>query len=1009
MKKWILRALLALLCVPALAQTNLGPINTPMINSTLYVGSLSSGTAQFFPTIQSAVTAGCNIGTKNIVDIPPAYAGSDPISGVTGGCTDITLRDERVLPQVCYTWQTSVYSSSGISCAGSSGGGTPGGSSGSAQYNNAGSFAGLSGTGLEKLNGSSAPTIATPGIDYQNVIFDGIPITGSNPLYLSCHMRDDSDSLWISYSLDGTNWLETQVSKANLSASIRDPSCIYNNGTFYFVANNNGHDDTTIAYFTSTDLVNFTNITYKTVDGSSPNGIYPPKFFFDPVSTNYYVVTGVNLGSGRAPWIAQFTPSTGVFGTWSAMTLSGTTSGNTLDYQLWYANSQYYMFYVDVITSSPFQEALAQATSSTLNGTYTQVNTAGTNFLTNSAPVGGEQEAPELFTVQSTGCTRFIYDNWISPSAPNPNYHFYQSDNCDGTLTPGSSHWTAAVPVRISKAESGSIIELTTNASAAFVYQLAQTRPSNALNSMMGINAPTGNYAQLQINSMLNGSGINSNIAGSIAMDADASDTYPYLHSGYIGGCYGTIGGSTCIIPTTPLLGFLATNGLYGSISGLGGSALYANGSVGGLISVAMAANYISLDECCGGANGEGRLLAFGPNTSTDGYIQLVNTSSNSSVYHPILTTQNDTLNVLLGENVTGVFKVNGALQIYSGGSTTPAIPSIRWNGTTNLIISAVSTGALYLNYDNGTGGVEFGNGALGAVGSVSPAGLGTFLGGLSSGASNQFAVGTTGNTSLATAIAATSIANANSPSMTWVGNAWNGSASVTNTWTCFSNLSSWTTTPANVQPILECDDSGYNNGTATFKVSSLGASNIGTPNLVVSAAATATAFVVGTNQLATSGGNFSSPITQISASIWNGSGQASDQYFVQDIAGSGTNPSTTLTFSKGGGTSGLSSAWFNMQLYANQFGAKSTQTTVNCSTSGTAVFSQPEVGSAYRQIVIYADSCLGTASYNFPVSFTNTPQVLSQSLASIASSVSNTAVTVTGTTSTGFLELDGY
>ena len=105
----------------ALAQDQ-GPMNTPRINSTYYVGSLNG--LQFYPTIQSAVTDACAISNKSVVDIPASYTGVDPISGVSGGCTNAVIVDEHNgLPTICYTWQTSAYSSSGVSCAGGGGGG----------------------------------------------------------------------------------------------------------------------------------------------------------------------------------------------------------------------------------------------------------------------------------------------------------------------------------------------------------------------------------------------------------------------------------------------------------------------------------------------------------------------------------------------------------------------------------------------------------------------------------------------------------------------------------------------------------------------------------------------------------------------------------------------------------------------------------------------------------------------------------------------------------------------
>lgn len=88
-----------------------------------------------------------------------------------------------------------------------------------------------------------------------------------------------------------------------------------------------------------------------------------------------------------------------------------------------------------------------------------------------------------------------------------------------------------------------------------------------------------------------------------------------------------------------------------------------------------------------------------------------------------------------------------------------------------------------------------------------------------------------------------------------------------------------------------------------------------------------------------------------------------------------------------------------------------SSQTTVSCSTSGSAIFSQPEQGASDKKVLIHLAACLGTASYTYPTAFTNTPSVYASNnvVASIASSVSTSAVTVTGTTSTGSLILEDY
>ncbi len=91
------------------------------------------------------------------------------------------------------------------------------------------------------------------------------------------------------------------------------------------------------------------------------------------------------------------------------------------------------------------------------------------------------------------------------------------------------------------------------------------------------------------------------------------------------------------------------------------------------------------------------------------------------------------------------------------------------------------------------------------------------------------------------------------------------------------------------------------------------------------------------------------------------------------------------------------------LNLYINP-----NQTIVTGSTSGTSIFSQPQNSTNLKSVLIYCNSLLGTATYIFPTPFIFIPDKLG-SHTSLITSLSTTSITVSGNTSSGFIQLYGF
>src|SRR4051812_25040038 len=112
--------------------------------------------------------------------------------------------------------------------------------------------------------------------------------------------------------------------------------------------------------------------------------------------------------------------------------------------------------------------------------------------------------------------------------------------------------------------------------------------------------------------------------------------------------------------------------------------------------------------------------------------------------------------------------------------------------------------------------------------------------------------------------------------------------------------------------------------------------------------------------------------------------------------------PTTTKTFNLGGPSNLPAIAYFNRVNF------EITQISLAGSTSGNIVYSQPFTGTSYKQVLVYCNALNGTATFNFPTAFTQTPMILSETLAARVTAISASAATITGLPSTGFIMLAG-
>ena len=178
---------------------------------------------------------------------------------------------------------------------------------------------------------------------------------------------------------------------------------------------------------------------------------------------------------------------------------------------------------------------------------------------------------------------------------------------------------------------------------------------------------------------------------------------------------------------------------------------------------------------------------------------------------------------------------------------------------------------------------------------------------------------------------------------------------------------------------------------------------------------------MLSTSSTATSGNQKYSPSLHFKGSGWGTTGAAAQSvdWAIYNVPVQGTAPTSTLNFDfsvNGGGYSNkmtLNSAGNLTTTYmsASRFYPNGSKTTINGSTSGSADFGEDFGGTGFKIVTIKLNALNGTASWTYSVAFTSTPLLMTSDGLTSSSIVSKstTAVTVTGTTTSGMLILIGY